>query len=181
MKWNLKQKRWRSRLYYGVWSSLQSVGFNPDYYFDGVERVLRPSWETSEVLKHLPWRSGILQKKMENDNILFLFSFTSLCMGALSACVSVHHMSAVPTKTEEGIRSLRTEVTDSGELLCRNWASNPRPQEGHLTSTLNNWAILSFKSQPNSKEICVMWAFWPLCPEKKKKERIKKHIFLNFC
>lgn len=45
-------------------------------------------------------------------------------MGVLPECMSVRHVHAVPQSPEEGIRSLRTGITESREPLGECWELN---------------------------------------------------------
>ena len=57
-----------------------------------------------------------------------------MCMGVLSARMSVCHMYAVP---KEGIRSPETGVTDGCEPLCRYWELNQEKKPVLLTTELS--------------------------------------------
>lgn len=46
-------------------------------------------------------------------------------MSALPACMSVHHMYAVPLVARGGEGFLGTRVADGCELLCEFWEQNP--------------------------------------------------------
>ena len=50
-------------------------------------------------------------------------------MGVLPACVSVHHVCAVPVEARRGCHIPGTGVTDSCELLCGCWELNLGPLE----------------------------------------------------
>ena len=49
-----------------------------------------------------------------------------MCMGILHACVSMHHVHAVPTEARRGHRIPLKKVTDSCETT-ESWESNPGP------------------------------------------------------
>ena len=44
-----------------------------------------------------------------------------MCMGILSACMSVYHIHTVREETDEGVKSPGTRITGSHELLCGWW------------------------------------------------------------
>jgi hypothetical protein len=58
---------------------------------------------------------------------IYLTSFLKImCMGVLSACLSLYYMYTYCLwKPEEGIGSSRTGVTDGYELPCGSWELNP--------------------------------------------------------
>lgn len=61
--------------------------------------------------------------------LLNIIYFYFIWMGVLSACVSVHHVCAVPSGAEKGISSSGTGVVDGCELPCRCQEPNSGPPE----------------------------------------------------
>lgn len=68
----------------------------------------------------LVFYAGLLPKRTEKQETIQLVTFTitclfiSMCMGALTACMSVYHVCAwCPQKPVEDIRSLESGVTDN--------------------------------------------------------------------
>lgn len=77
-------------------------------------------------------------------------------MRILSACMSVHRMPTwYPQKSEECVRCSGTEITDSCDLPCWCWESNPGPLP-EVASAFNCWAMF-----PDLWQIFQEFQPWP--------------------
>ena len=54
-----------------------------------------------------------------------------MCVGVMLACMSIYHMHTVAMASKRVLHPMGTGLTDSCELLCGCWASNPGPQDEH--------------------------------------------------
>lgn len=81
-----------------------------------------------------------------------------MCMGALSARMSVHHVHGYCWwRTEEGVRSPGTGITDSCELSCMCVLGIKSRSSNRTVSSLNHWT--SF--QTLFVRLSISASFWP--------------------
>ena len=73
----------------------------------------------------------ICLQKYFHITVIYHFSFIPIfyfmCVSILATCMAVHMYARCPQKSEEGIRSPGTRVTDGCEPPCGCWKVNPGP------------------------------------------------------